>query len=451
MLRTFACTTLVLASCGSAAARTYYVDSSRGDDRNTGISTLKPWKSLDRVNRATFVPGDRILFKAGSVYQGHLQPRGSGAANRPIVIDRFGGGALPRIDGNGRGAETVLLYNIEYWEVNHLEVTNTGPKPEPGRAGVRVRIDNFGTAHHIHLKNLVVRDVNGSNVKKTGGGSGITCDNSGSREKSRFDDLLIEGCHLLRTDRDAIALRSGHTQRGVNWYPSLRVVIRGNLLEDFGGDGIVTRGSDGALIERNVLRRGRQRCDDYAAGIWPYSSDNTVIQFNEVSGMKGTKDGMAFDSDINCRNTTIQYNYSHDNDGGFVMLCGGRSNIGNIVRYNISQNDAHRLIYITGELRDIQIYNNVLYLRRGLDAWAVWSGGGGPGTPMRAAYAEQVRFFNNIFYFEGRGEFYLAGMKALFEGNMFFGNQVNPPGDARGLSSIPCSRHPAADGTGWSR
>ena len=430
----------------SQSGTTYYVDSAGGNDRNAGTSPGRAWKSVEQVNRATFGPGDHIFFKAGTVYAGHLQPRGSGVAGHSIIIDQFGIGAKPRIDGEGLNRETLLLYNVEYWEVNNLEITNTGQTREPFRAGVRVKLENFGTGHHIHLKNLFVRDVNGSNVKNLGGGTGITCENSGARVKSRFDDLLIERCHLLRTDRDGVAIRSENNERGTNWHPSLRVVIRDNLLEDFGGDGIVPRGCEGALIEHNVLRGGRQRCDDYAAGIWPYSSDNTVIQFNEVSRMKGTKDGMAFDSDGNRRNTTIQYNYSHDNDGGFVMICGGRSNVGNIVRYNVSQNDAHRLIYITGPVRDIQFYNNICYLRKGLDAWAIWPGGGGPGEATApSGYAEYVRFFNNIFYFEGRGEYHLGEMQAIFEANVFFGNQVNPPRDPRALTSDPML---VAPGTG---
>ena len=60
--------------------------------------------------------------------------------------------------------------------------------------------------------------------------------------------------------------------------------------------------------------------------------------------MKGQKDGQAFDSDGFCRNTVFQYNYSHDNDGGFMLIC-GRENVGTTIRYNISQNDQTRLFH----------------------------------------------------------------------------------------------------------
>lgn len=58
-----------------------------------------------------------------------------------------------------------------------------------------------------------------------------------------------------------------------------------------------------------------------AAGIWPWSCDNTLVQFNEVSGHKAPWDAQGFDSDWNCRGTVIQYNYSHDNYGGLVLVC----------------------------------------------------------------------------------------------------------------------------------
>ena len=63
------------------------------------------------------------------------------------------------------------------------------------------------------------------------------------------------------------------------------------------------------------------RCRDAAAGIWPWDCDDTIIQFNEVSGMKGTVDGQGFDSDFLCRRSLFQYNYSHNNDGGFMLIC----------------------------------------------------------------------------------------------------------------------------------
>lgn len=55
--------------------------------------------------------------------------KGSGTADAPIKIDKYGGDALPVINGMGidRGMNysgAVHLRNQEYWEIRNLEVTN---------------------------------------------------------------------------------------------------------------------------------------------------------------------------------------------------------------------------------------------------------------------------------------------------------------------------------------
>ena len=151
---------------------------------------------------------------------------------------------------------------------------------------------------------------------------------------------------------------------------------------------------------------GRPARPDYSAGIWPWSSDDTIIQFNEVSEFKGTRDGQAFDSDGNCSGTVFQYNYSHDNDGGFMLICSSGTwkpprmipNSGTIVRYNISQNDRARTFHISGPVKDVQIYNNVFFIGKELDIpvflftdWDGWSQG--------------IQVANNIFYADGKARY----------------------------------------------
>jgi hypothetical protein len=330
--------------------------------------------------------------------------------------------------------EAVLLDNVEYYEVNNLEITNTGPTRVAGRTGLLISVNDFGVAHHIHLKNLYVHDVNGSNVKADGGGNGIHFRCTGAN--ARFDDLLIENCHLVRTDRNGITGKNDYCYPWWHWNPSTNVVIRGNLLEDIGGDGIVPIGCDGALVEHNTLRGGRQRANDHAAGIWPWGCKNTVIQFNEVSGMRGTLDGQGFDSDYECSGTIIQYNYSHDNDGGFLLVCApGDSDYAcrnSIIRYNISQNDGSdsRIFHISGKTLNTQIYNNVIYsdLDNTLIQFANWN----EGVP------DNTQFYNNIFYIAGQVD-YVWGTTSgtVFENNVFYGNHIGAPADPYGQTSDP--------------
>ena len=445
---------------------TYYVDSARGNDQRDGTTPENAWRTLDRANGVLFAAGDKLLLKAGSQFSGQLAPWGSGKGGAPIVIDQYGDGGKPRIDAGGRFPEALLLENQEYWEVNNLELTNQGWLRRGFRYGARVAAWDFGTMRHIHLKNLFIHDVNATVRKRRSEGHGILWESGGKKKPSRFDDLLIEDCHLLRTDRNGICGSSGNSDRQ-NWFPSLHVVIRRNLLEDIGGDGIKPFGCDGVLVEHNRLDGSSRRAPDYSAGIWPWSCDNAVFQFNEVSGVHGTRDGQAFDSDGNCRNAVYQYNYSHDNDGGFMLICddGGWTapesvgNVHTVVRYNISQNDGARTFHLTGPVKDVWIYNNVCFVGPGLDIPLFLF------TDYRG-WADGVHVANNIFYAAGTGRYgqgvsrhwngsyesapgFGEATNIRFEGNVYFGNHVNAPPDSKATRADPLLINPGNGKTGF--
>ena len=420
----------------SNAPATYYVDSISGNDSNLGSSPASAWKSLAKINATTFLPGDRILLKSGSVWHGQLWPKGSGSEGHPITVDMYGGGVRPVIQGNGLAEDAVLLKNQEYWEIQNLEITNTGPT-HATRRGVHVAVDNYGDAHQIYIRSLVIHDVNGSDSVKENGGINYTC--AGDRKPSRFVDLRIENNEIYHVDRSGIFGWSDRWQRS-KWYPSLGVVVRGNVLHDIGGDGIVVVATDGALVEHNVVGRANQRSEGYNVAIWPWSADNTVIQYNEAYGTKGQRDGEGFDSDWNSRNTVIQYNYSHDNDGGFLLICndGGQrpedsaGNTGTVVRYNISQNDRTRGINLAGPIKNTLIYNNTIYTGPGrqvdLLLYSDWNG-----------WADGTYLYNNIFYVKESGQFSHGISRAadgayvtqpglgqskvnVFDSNVYYGN-----------------------------
>ena len=102
---------LLLAPLSVAEAASYYVDSTTGSDSNSGGSPTEAWRSLDKINRTTFQPGDRLLLKAGAAWTGRLHPKGSGNAAKDakeILAD-------PRLllPGGGRlGLDSVAGYKL---------------------------------------------------------------------------------------------------------------------------------------------------------------------------------------------------------------------------------------------------------------------------------------------------------------------------------------------------
>lgn len=452
-------TILLLLSTTVTYANTYYVDAKSGKDSNTGLSPDIAWASLKKINQKVFKPGDKILFKTGTVYIGSLEPKGSGKANAPIIINSYGEGKKPQINGHGKKLHTLLLHNIEYWEINNLSITNEkkcnegksnedkgnqGNNRQARRRGVIISAKDIGELHHIVLNNLEIHHVNGSLIKKEGGGSGILVRNRGNKIPSRFIDLQILNSHIHHTERNGINF-TGYSSRK-KWFPNLNVVIKGNLIEQVPGDGIVIVASDGALVEGNLLRDFPDTLPfgEAAAGIWPWSSDNTLIQYNEVSGHKAKWDGQGFDSDWNSIGTIIQHNYSHDNYGGFLLVCNKGSNykqdnnigtVKTIIRHNISVNDGIRpyptknkgifspTFHLTGPIEDTHIYDNIIIIPKKqakvdntlveIDNW------GGP-------WPINTLFENNEIYFEESLQVKLKNIKdLLFKNNKFSKNIKN--------------------------
>ncbi|MEC7114925.1 MAG: right-handed parallel beta-helix repeat-containing protein, partial [Bacteroidota bacterium] len=123
-----------------AQATIYHVSSSEGDDSHSG-SLDQPLASLSALNALSLQPGDTVLFKAGDSWTGMFWPKGSGTAEAPIVIDRYGAGARPILDGDGYQA-AILLYNEDHIVLRNLELTNEASHLD--EFGVTKKLDGFG-------------------------------------------------------------------------------------------------------------------------------------------------------------------------------------------------------------------------------------------------------------------------------------------------------------------
>jgi len=427
---------------------TYYVSSVNGNDADSGTSAAQAWKTLKAVNSRTFSPGDKILFERGTQYTGRLVAHGSGAEGFPIIVDAYAEGSKPRIDGDSLDMEAVLLYNVQYWEINNLEITNRIPQV-PDLAGVRVHIENFGKARHIYLRNLYVHDIDGPHTNALSEtGYGIFWENEGDTVPSVFDDLRVENCHVKNVNCRGIQSQNRYN-RTKNWHPNLNVVIRNNLVEQIGGAGITTLGTEGCLIEYNrvdgigLLSQGN--------GIHPYKSDNTVIQYNEVSDCRrGKTEGWGFNSDNLCNNSLFQYNYSHDNEGGFQLVIGEACR-NTVVRYNISQNDGFSTtnfsptFNLSKNCTNTRIYNNTIYVgtkREPIELVRFFDG----GTDL---WPDGTRFYNNIFYVDGAVTFiWGSSTNNVFSNNVWYGKFIGPPNDPCGIYVDPCLVNVNSGGSG---
>jgi len=379
MMKVIVLFTIILMCFHELNAENYYIDASRGGDNNTGLSPEEAWASLNKVNAQSFSPGDSILFKAGEIWAGQLLIDDKGTVNKTIVYTKYGEGHKPQLKGKGGLIYTVKLEDASYTEFSEFDISNKGENVLAGRLGIYILAMN-GDIPGVVVKNVDVHDVNGQvdknlQSRETGAGSGIYWSNRNSTD-GRLVDALIQGCHVYNCERNGI---SGAINRNIR---HLRLRVRQNLIERVPGDAIIMNTCDDGIAEFNIARDFPKTLPEgnAAAGIWPFNSNNTIIQFNEVSGHSAPLDGQGFDSDFWCTGTIIQYNYSHDNCGGFVLVCGNKDrspdgesspNTGTIIRYNISINDGGRtwgehahdfpLVYFHGHPEGTNIYNNTFY------------------------------------------------------------------------------------------
>ena len=494
---------LLAFGCNVGLATNYYIDAIEGDDSNNGTSVSSAWETLANINTTIFQPGDNILFKAGQSWTGTIKPQGSGTAENPIVIGKYGSGERPAIHGDasvnctvepGKTKYcTVYLYNQEYWEIRDLEITNFNSSEENGislgqwendnvtnyanvtkpqkyagansqKCGILVEANDFGEVNHLHFVNLEVHGVNGKISEKNNGGIFLKIFNFNSSDTpTYFNDVLIDNCHFHDLDRTGVSNRSDYDNRTLNrntdWTPSKNVVISNNIFERTGANALIVRVAEDPLMENNLFDHCSIKETGNAA--FNFNTDGAIWQFNEARYTKynvGDIDAGGIDSDYRTKNTTIQYNYIHDNDFG-TLITGGPSNYNafndrTIFRYNILENDGLLkssgdgawAFKISGLATNTEIYNNIIYVGS-LKAYTdivyhkSWS-----GWPDNTAYT------NNIFFNDGSNTSFNLGSSKnnTFSNNIYYGNRyANEPSDPNKITSDPLLTNPGNGESGY--
>lgn len=391
------------------AASTYYVDSAAGNDRNDGRSPQKAWRSLDKAGSIGYAAGDRLLLKRGSVLKGALALKASGAEGSPVVVDAYGKGEMPVIDSAGYPAG-IAIEGCRYLEVNNVAVTADG-SDVPGKAGRYGVLITSGDAasQHVYLRGLYIHDIFAAKTNENGLGDGIHVQASG---QGTLRDLLIENCRIERTAAIGIAIRGRKDPE----YAINGIRILNNRFKDIGGPGMNPSTVKGLVVRGNVVDGSGSSVDKRmrarGSGIWPWGSEDVLIERNTFMHARGKADSCGMHIDFNCRNVVVQYNLSIDNAGGFVEILGNDYNCA--YRYNISINDGFRIKGKDGASQDGKtiwlssytgdkgvkqgpfnsyIYNNTVYVKQDIrSAFSI----------TRATSGALIA--NNIFYILGDTE-----------------------------------------------
>ena len=398
---------------------TFYIDPKKGSDSNDGLSKEKPFKSLSKLSSKFFQKGDQILFKKGETYSGALTLRGYGTADDPIRVGTYGSGAKPIL--NGRGAQAGVTLQANYITVDGLEITNPN-----GYYGIYIGTLQAGENPGITVTNCYVHDVDTTEKKFSYLESGGIIARADGTSPTWFKGLTIRDNTVKNVCRCAVVIsnswgwrysdgsyiRNKYVSDTNGWYPNLDCTIAGNTIDTTKGDAILVQCGKNTLIERNTVYNANSSVKEHAkvamVAVWTISTVDTVIQYNEVGYTKRPgADGEAFDTDhaeVNCK---IQYNYSHDNEGGFVLLCNGMPGTAKnaTVRYNLSVNDGAKgaVFQLIGAVPGSKVYNNTVYLSATSSVVGMW---GNEGKPYKA---DGITFENNIFAAPSQRGAYTAG------------------------------------------
>ncbi len=385
------------------SGRSYYV-SPEGSDSNDGRSPARPWKTLAKVNAATFKPGDTIRFEGGNtfdsdelIYSSSLFVSNSGTIDSPIVYTSYGG-ERATINADSVG---IMCSGKEYVEIRSINVSgNFNPFDQRDA----VAFNNIGLWFINHNSNRKLKGIKIDSCGFTGLQSNainITAYNENSPQVGGYEGVEITNCRI-----DSI----GHIGIIMNWsasylhsfsdYPLTNITIRnceisrvtglfnkfipGTKRHDtYTGNGIFISHADSLMIERNtVYSCGGSGFDTIIgsgpSGIEAAASMNVTCQYNEIYDIKAStgSDGHGMHFGDGVQYSIMQYNYSHDNDGpGFSFHCYGNShplpNSNNTLRYNISTRNGRNSVYNACEIlvssfnpkttSDISIYNNTIY------------------------------------------------------------------------------------------
>lgn len=442
----WAAVAVALVCAFATRAEVRYVDAASGDDGHDGRTTEAAWRTLNKVNVMTFGPGDSVLFKGGQTWRGTLRPKGTGAAGSPVVFSSYGTGK-PHINADGN-TEAVLLGNVAHFVFEKFTVSNPAASPHRRARGIVLFAGSGRTLPGVIVRDNELTDIVGDSRQATRWLNGsIFMDSEGS---GHFTELLIENNHI----HDVTVRGITGNQDVTNWEnPATmhaNVVVRGNRIDNIGADGIRMIACRDLLVERNtVYRCGRNNMGmelNYIAACFPQQCKTTVWQHNEVAYTAhsnppvGDEDSEAFDIDWGCAGTHVfQYNYSHDNVGGFFLFMGtivdrDRAKVGEfekaILRYNVSVNDGIRSpnnrIYeihpFEGRTYKIIAYNNTFINKEEI------------GIHLKnAGDYSGIEFYNNVFV-SPRGTY--PEQQVVYDNNLYFGHAA-PAYDGNAVTDDP--------------
>ena len=410
-----------------AETKKYYIDAAIGNDQNDGSSPEKAFKSISRLNSLRLLGGEQLLFKGGQQFNGSLRLEGIySGIKTPFKVSIFGSSRATILSGD---SVAILAKDCIYLTISNLILEGSGRLTGNKTNGIDFlevkngTIDNVKTTGYLYSG---IQVTGGSNIRITN----VNASNNGFcgiNVLSSAKEYGPDGSAFKTVKRVYI----GHSVAENN--PGCPAIT-----DNHSGNGILMGGVTNGLIEYcEAMNNGwdMPREGNGPVGIWAYMSDSIVIQncysHHNKTSPKG-KDGGGFDFDGGITNSIMQYNLSAYNEGGgygMFQYAAATEWSKNIVRYNISFNDASKNgkcgIFIWCDpaatpMKQLKAYNNTIVNNQGY------------GVNFEPGNYEDFVFGNNIFVLTVPSDHFIGGQFSgvLFDRNLYWTNLQGRPATA---------------------
>jgi len=370
---------------------TYYVDNSLGNDTYAG-TLAKPWKSVTKVNKFNFAPGDKLLFKGGQTF-GQIQ----------LQFDD-GGLTISSYDGTAT-VSGLYAYNVGDITIDGVKFVGAGNVNTLDGINFYMDASAPGDLNNINIKNTSVSNF---------GGNGILV--GAWATSNGYNNVQVLNSTMYLNGIDGFASYGYYDQvNNTNLYikdsKAYQNYGRTDITSTHTGSGFVVGGFNGGTIEYcEAYQNGKN--NRYPGGgpqgFWCYNSKSIIFQYSTSHDNKAGNrfDGGGFDIDGGSQNSIIQYCYSYNNDGaGYAFFEHGSTTqfTNNTIRYNISQNDAranaHGGIMLWAQdtlnrVKNSYIYNNSIYTTTS----SLASAGFPVGVYFKWSNFQNLYYYNNIVY-----------------------------------------------------
>lgn len=353
----------------------------------------------------------------------------------------------------------VVLRNQQGWEIANLELSNdddfatdiTGGNTVRDGVSITINADLLNDGDdkimdYFRISNLYVHNVDGPSSWQSIHYGGIVFQVFGEKQYREyeegayyFQDVEITNNTLENVELHAIQFAfnwfydrdagSGYADETGKFHEgweqlwvrdrdlySRDVYIANNYAKDIGQGAVQLANTKDMTVEYNEVNGFLQRYTQVSAGLYLWAGADSVMQFNEVyDGPYHEYDATPWDLEFTNFNVTYQYNYSHDNKGGWMSYMGNSGN--SIARYNLSVNDNGVIVknMLSTNYSPTYFLNNVFVYDAAEMDWF-----------HDEVFIDTVYFLNNVFYNYSTTEttpwYRKAGAldRAVFSNNAFY-------------------------------